>query len=52
MRLFLVSVTLVLASTLAGAAAGVAAKRGNHSFRAPGITAYLKNGGTLERQRR
>ena len=52
MRLFLVSVTLVLASTLAGAAAGVAAKRGNHSFRAPGITAYLKNGGTLGRQRR
>jgi len=23
-------------------------KIGNHSFRAPGITAYLKNGGTLE----
>jgi integrase len=22
---------------------------GNHSFRATGITAYLKNGGTLER---
>jgi integrase len=23
--------------------------RGNHSFRATGITAYLKNGGTLEK---
>jgi hypothetical protein len=26
-------------------------KLGNHSFRATGITAYLKNGGTLERRR-
>ena len=26
-----------------------AAKLGNHSFRATGITAYLKNGGTLEK---
>jgi len=30
------------------AAAGIATKIGNHSFRATGITAYLKNGGTLE----
>jgi site-specific recombinase XerD len=30
------------------AAAGVATKIGNHTFRATGITAYLKNGGTLE----
>ena len=27
--------------------AGIATKLGNHSFRATGITAYLKNGGTL-----
>jgi integrase len=31
------------------AAAGIEAKLGNHSFRATGITAYLKNGGTLEK---
>jgi integrase len=31
------------------AAAGIATKVGNHSFRATGITAYLKNSGTLER---
>jgi integrase len=31
------------------AAAGMATKRGNHSFRATGITTYLKNGGTLEK---
>jgi integrase len=31
------------------AAAGIAAKVGNHSFRATGITAYLKNDGTLEK---
>ena len=31
------------------AAADIATKLGNHSFRAPGITAYLKNGGTLEK---
>jgi integrase/recombinase XerC len=31
------------------AAAGIATGIGNHSFRATGITAYLKNGGTLER---
>lgn len=29
-------------------AAGIATKLGNHSLRATGITAYLKNGGTLE----
>ena len=28
---------------------GIGTKRGNHSFRATGITAYLKNGGTLEK---
>src|SRR5271170_643324 len=31
------------------ATAGIASKLGNHSFRATGITAYLKNGGTLEK---
>src|SRR5690242_12017356 len=31
------------------AAAGIATKVGNHSFRATGITTYLKNGGTLEK---
>jgi len=30
-------------------AAGIAMQIGNHTFRATGITAYLKNGGTLER---
>jgi site-specific recombinase XerD len=30
-------------------AIGIKAKIGNHSFRATGITAYLKNGGVLER---
>jgi integrase len=30
-------------------AAGIDTKLGNHSFRATGITAYLKNGGTLEK---
>ena len=30
-------------------AAGLETKVGNHTFRATGITAYLKNGGTLER---
>ncbi|MDP1028784.1 tyrosine-type recombinase/integrase [Sphingomonas sp. KR1UV-12] len=30
-------------------AAGIGTRIGNHSFRATGITAYLKNGGTLER---
>ena len=29
-------------------AADLATKIGNHTFRATGITAYLKNGGTLE----
>jgi integrase len=27
----------------------IAAKIGNHTFRATGITAFLKNGGTLEK---
>src|SRR5689334_2194055 len=31
------------------AAAGIATRIGNHSFRATDITAYLNNGGTLER---
>lgn len=31
------------------AAAGLETRIGNHSFRATGITAYLKNGGTLEK---
>jgi integrase len=31
------------------AAAGIAIKLGNHSFRAASITAFLKNGGTLEK---
>jgi site-specific recombinase XerD len=31
------------------AAAGIETAIGNHSFRATGITTYLKNGGTLER---
>ena len=31
------------------AAGGIATKLGNHSFRATGITACLKNGGTLEK---
>ena len=31
------------------AAAGIETKLGNHSFRATGITAYLKNGSTLEK---
>jgi site-specific recombinase XerD len=31
------------------AAAGIETRIGNHSFRATGITAFLKNGGTLEK---
>jgi integrase/recombinase XerC len=31
------------------AAADIETKIGNHTFRATGITAYLKNGGTLEK---
>jgi integrase/recombinase XerC len=31
------------------ASAGIETRVGNHSFRATGITAYLKNGGTLEK---
>ena len=30
-------------------AAKIATKIGNHTFRATGVTAYLKNGGTLEK---
>ena len=30
-------------------AAGIQTQIGNHTFRATGITAYLKNGGTLEK---
>ncbi|MGI4730140.1 MAG: hypothetical protein ACRYFW_00145 [Janthinobacterium lividum] len=30
-------------------AAGIVNQIGNHSFRATGITAYLRNGGTTER---
>jgi integrase len=30
-------------------AAGITTRAGNHSFRATGITAYLQNGGTLEK---
>jgi hypothetical protein len=30
-------------------AAGLDTRLGNHSFRATGITAYLKNGATLEK---
>jgi integrase/recombinase XerD len=30
-------------------AAGIKTRIGNHTFRATGITAYLKNGGTLEK---
>ena len=30
-------------------AAGIATRIGNHTVRASGITAYLKNGGTLEK---
>ena len=29
--------------------AGIRIRIGNHTFRATGITAYLKNGGTLEK---
>jgi hypothetical protein len=31
------------------AAAGIKTRLGNHSFRATGITACIKNGGTLEK---
>ena len=33
---------------LRGAAAGIKTRIGNHTFRATGITAYLKNSGKLE----
>jgi integrase len=32
--------------------AGVATRVGNHTFRATGITAYLENGGALEKAAR
>jgi integrase/recombinase XerC len=35
------------AYAMGAAAAGIATRLGNHSFRPTGITAYLKNGGTL-----
>jgi hypothetical protein len=41
----------LLAKIERAAAAGIDTKLGNHSFRATGITAYLKNGGTLQRWR-
>jgi len=34
------------------AAVGINTKLDHHSFRATGITAYLKNGGTLKKNRR
>jgi integrase/recombinase XerC len=34
---------------VSGRATHISTKLGNHSFRATGITAYLKNGGTLEK---
>jgi integrase len=40
------STTLKLARAQA---AEIPTKIGNHTFRATGVTAYLKNGGTLER---
>ena len=45
-------VTLELVNPATGnraAAASIETKIGNHTFRATGITAYLKNGGTLEK---
>ena len=33
-------------------AAGITTRVGNHTFRPTGVTAYLKNGGTLERAAR
>ena len=35
-----------------GQTVGVTTRVGNHTFRATGVTAYLKNGGTLERAAR
>jgi hypothetical protein len=34
------------------AGAGIKTQVGNHTFRATGITAYLKNGGTARKRRR
>ena len=38
-----------LSCCLRAQAAGIRTRIGNHTFRATGITAYLKNGGTLEK---
>ena len=32
-----------------GKSAGIVTRVGNHTFRVTGVTAYLKNGGTLEK---
>ncbi len=40
-----------LSTEPASDAAGIKTRIGNHSFRATGITAYLKNGGLLETAR-
>ena len=42
------AVPALIAAAGRAVAAGIETKLGNHSFRATGITAYLKNGGTLE----
>ncbi len=39
----------VLPDGIEAVAADIATKVGNHTFRATGITSYLKNGGTLEK---
>ena len=43
------AVPALIAAAGRAVAAGIETKLGNHSFRATGITAYLKNGGTLEK---
>ena len=43
--------TAATTSDKAAKRAGVATTIGNHTFRGTGITAYLKNGGTLEKAR-
>jgi len=45
-------VTLHSGLPLPSLVASIETKLGNHSFRATGITAYLKHGGTLEKGRR
>jgi site-specific recombinase XerD len=44
-----VDLAFIVQQTEHKSAAGIATKLGNHSLRATGITAYLKNGGTLEK---